>query len=700
MSSWRADWEPESKLPGNRQRARGLIAMLLEAGAYLVYERTIPLLTLLCCLTGALALWHFSQLSSKLVQSGALKATELYSESLKELRAFYGVEIVDRVKPFGIEVTHDYAAKKGAIPIPATFSIEFGNHIGTRIPGTQIRLVSHYPFPFRKDGGPRDAFERDALAHLSKAPDEAFFRFEDFKGRPSLRYAVAIPMGKGCIACHNTHAESPKKDWKVGDVRGIQEIIRPLDNVAAETRARLKDTFLLMALMGLLGLGGLALVIGKMRRDKAQLEQQVIERTATQSRLKALHEVNVSLSSTLDLRAVLDLLMEKVSGFFPDTAVQVWLVNPETKALERAACRNLNEAEWKRRKLETLPALVKEAITTKSAVFARNVQTDPRTLDPSFYRQQGIVSYLGVPLVAKGEIIGDLALLTRKEHYFEGEEISFLSTLAGQAASAIHNSLLYEQMRRQASELTRSNTELEQFAYVASHDLQEPLRMITGYTNLLAKRYAGKLDQDANEFMAFAVNGAKRMHVLINDLLSYSRVGTNAKPLMRTNCEEILDRTLASLQVATKESGASITHDELPTVLADETQIGQLFQNLVGNAIKYRGKNPPQIHVGCKRDGGYWLFSVKDNGIGIDPQYSERIFVIFQRLHTRDEYSGTGIGLAICKKIVERHGGKIWVESQLDQGTTCFFKLPVEPNGQTASIADFWDTDNATAQTL
>jgi signal transduction histidine kinase len=700
MRLWGADQERASESLGNTQRTRGFVARLLDAGAYLIYERTLPLLSVLCCVTGALALWHFSQLSSKLVQSGALKATELYSESLKELRAFYGAEIVERVKPFGIEVTHDYATKKGAIPIPATFSIEFGNHISTQIPGMQIRLVSHYPFPFRKDGGPRDDFEREALAHLSKGPGEAFFRFEDFKGRPSLRYAVAIRMGRGCVSCHNTHAESPKKDWKVGEVRGIQEVIRPLDNVVAETRAGLKDTFLLMALMGLLGLSGLALVIGKMRRAKLELEQQVIERTATQSRLQALHEINVTLSSTLDLRAVLDLLMEKVSSFFPDTAVQVWLVNPETKILERVACRNLNEAEWKGRKLETLPALVKEVITTKAAVFARNVQTDTRTLDPSFYRQEGIVSYLGVPLLVKGEVIGDLVILTRKEHFFQREEINFLSTLAGQAAGAIHNSLLYEQTRRQANELTRSNTELEQFAYVASHDLQEPLRMITGYTNLLAKRYAGKLDQDADEFMAFAVNGAKRMHVLINDLLSYSRVGTNARPLTRSNCEETLARTLASLQVAIKESGATITHDDLPIVLADETQIGQLLQNLLGNAIKYRGKNPPEIHVGCKRDGGYWLFSIKDNGIGIDPQYSERIFVIFQRLHTRDEYSGTGIGLAICKKIVDRHGGKIWVESEPGQGTTCFFTIPVEPHDTAVNLTDFWGDDTSRAQAL
>jgi signal transduction histidine kinase len=392
--------------------------------------------------------------------------------------------------------------------------------------------------------------------------------------------------------------------------------------------------------------------------------------------------------------------MEKVADFSPATAVQIWLVNPESKTFERAACRNLNESEWKRRKLETLPELVREVVACKAAVFARNVQTDARTLDPSFYRQEGIISYLGVPLLMKGEVIGDLVLLTRSEHEFQSEEINFLSTLAGQAAGAIHNSLLYEQTRRQARELTRSNAELEQFAYVASHDLQEPLRMITGYTNLLAKRYGNKLDEDAREFIGFAVNGAKRMHVLINDLLSYSRVGTAAKPLAETDCEGVFAKTLASLQVAIRESGATITKEDLPTVIADETQLGQLFQNLLSNAIKYRGEDAPRIHVGCKEQAGRWLFSVRDNGIGIDPQYAERIFIIFQRLHTRDEYSGTGIGLAICKKIVERHGGKIWVESAPGEGTTCFFTLPVESRDTNAAASDLWAAEAARAQVL
>jgi hypothetical protein len=236
--------------------------------------------------------------------------------------------------------------------------------------------------------------------------------------------------------------------------------------------------------------------------------------------------------------------------------------------------------------------------------------------------------------------------------------------------------------------LKRSNEDLQQFAYVASHDLQEPLRMITGYTSLLARRYRGKLDKDADEFISYAVDGAKRMQGLIQDLLSYSRVGTQGKAFELTDCEVVLTRTLASLQAAIEESGATVTHEPLPTVVADQTQLGQLFQNLIGNAIKYRNSRPPEVHVSCTRTASEWAFAVKDNGIGIDPRYAARIFVIFQRLHTREEYPGTGIGLAVCKKIVERHGGNIWMESRPGDGATFYFTLPVCEEIEPASETD------------
>jgi PAS domain S-box-containing protein len=229
---------------------------------------------------------------------------------------------------------------------------------------------------------------------------------------------------------------------------------------------------------------------------------------------------------------------------------------------------------------------------------------------------------------------------------------------------------------RTLEELNRSNEELAQFAYIASHDLQEPLRMVASYTELLARRYKGKLDKDADEFIAFAVDGANRMQRLIQDLLAYSRVGTKGRELLATSSEEALKEAVTNLRGAIEASGAVVTHDPLPSVLADEGQLVQLFQNLVGNAIKYQNPGVPRVHISStKGAASTWIFSVQDNGLGIESQYFERIFRMFQRLHKREEFEGTGIGLAICKKIVERHGGTISVESRPGHGSTFRFGL-------------------------
>jgi len=226
-------------------------------------------------------------------------------------------------------------------------------------------------------------------------------------------------------------------------------------------------------------------------------------------------------------------------------------------------------------------------------------------------------------------------------------------------------------------ELKRSNDELQQFAYVASHDLQEPLRMVASYTQLLAERYKGRLDSDADEFIAYAVDGSNRMQVLIQDLLAYSRAGTNGKTLHKISSDHALKEALTNLRATIQESGAVVTHDLLPIITTDGTQLAQIFQNLVGNAVKYHGAAAPRVHVSAAKNGGNeWIFSVRDNGLGIDPQYFDRIFVLFQRLHGQTEFKGTGIGLAICKKMLERLGGRIWVESEPEKGSTFRFALP------------------------
>lgn len=230
-------------------------------------------------------------------------------------------------------------------------------------------------------------------------------------------------------------------------------------------------------------------------------------------------------------------------------------------------------------------------------------------------------------------------------------------------------------------ELKRSNEELEQFAYVASHDLQEPLRMVASYTELLAERYRGKLDENADKYIGYAMDGARRMQRMIHDLLAYARVSSQAKPLQPTDASAVLDSVIATMSEAIKNSQAEMICPKLPTVMADEVQLGQVFQNLVGNALKFQSERRPRIEISARESTDWWQFCVADNGIGIEKEGSGRIFQMFQRLHTREEYDGTGIGLAISKRIVERHGGKIWFDSTPGQGTTFYFTLPRAEKG-------------------
>ncbi len=285
-------------------------------------------------------------------------------------------------------------------------------------------------------------------------------------------------------------------------------------------------------------------------------------------------------------------------------------------------------------------------------------------------------------IIVQGKRMGkvDVCYLEEKPECFEGpfqnEERTLIFIIAERLGEAIEIKKANEALRQTNEAFKMSNRELENFAYIISHDLKEPLRMITTYLQFLELRYKGKLDSDADEFIGFAVDGATRMHALIDDLLTYSRVATLGKVFEPVDSKEVFDLALENLQVAIKESNALITHDPLPTVFADDIQVGQLYQNLIGNAIKFHGDKPPRVHVSAEQKENEWLFSVRDNGIGIDSKYAENIFLAFQRLHKKSEYPGTGLGLAISKKIVERFGGRIWVESGPNRGSTFYFTIP------------------------
>ena len=288
---------------------------------------------------------------------------------------------------------------------------------------------------------------------------------------------------------------------------------------------------------------------------------------------------------------------------------------------------------------------------------------------------------LDIPVMVVSGYLGDLkAVECIKQGAADYVLKDDLSRLPEAVRRAVREKLLRDANKRGVEDLARSNRELEQFAYVASHDLQEPLRMVAAYTQLLAERYKGKLDAEADKYINYAVDGAVRMQGLVRDLLAISRVGRQATELTQIDCNALLQTALANLQAAIEESGARVVYEPLPTVAADGSQLLQVLQNLIANAIKFHGAEPPLVRIAADKKDREWLFSVSDNGIGIAPEHAELVFVIFKRLHTQSEYAGSGIGLSICKKIIERHGGRIWVTSEPGHGSTFNFTLPLQPS--------------------
>ena len=358
------------------------------------------------------------------------------------------------------------------------------------------------------------------------------------------------------------------------------------------------------------------------------------------------------------------------------------------RTMESWCISDLKAEEFQRTSRENVGAatgggLNRQVWMTASAAWIEDIEQEKTLRRREAALRAGLRSAFAFPIMVGGQFYGVMEFMSQDVRARDERVIEIANSVGKQVGQFIGRKQAElalveanEQLTRKAQELARSNAELEQFAYVASHDLQEPLRMISSYTQLTLRRYGNLLDGDAKDFMGFVVDGAARMKQLIEDLLAYSRVGTRGKEFQRTDCEAAVKRALVNLRAAIGESGATVTNDPLPTLDADESQLVQLFQNLIGNAIKFRGSHAPAIHVSAEEDGDTWILGVRDNGIGIEAQYFERIFMVFQRLHGKGEYPGTGIGLAICKKVVDRHGGRIWVESQHGHGSTFCFALP------------------------
>ncbi|NTX64983.1 PAS domain-containing protein [Myxococcus sp. CA051A] len=413
-----------------------------------------------------------------------------------------------------------------------------------------------------------------------------------------------------------------------------------------------------------------------------------LDREQGARRLEALRaEVSGALSREGTVGEILQSCAEALARHLGAQVARLWMYSRDAAMLELVGNAGPSAPppdRWARVSLHG-PSLVAEVARKREQVWVDQVELDARVLDRAWVREQGVRSFAGIPLLVRGQLVGVMGLYSRD--VLGQDAMAALATVADALAQGLERRRAEEALRLRARELAHSNEELQQFAYVASHDLQEPLRMVASYTQLLARRYQGKLDADADTFIHYAVDGVTRMQQLIQDLLAYSRVGTQGREPRPVDANQALARAKANLRVALQESGADFRAGPLPTVLADETQLAQLFQNLIGNALKFHGDAPPRVEVTAEARGAEVRFSVRDWGIGIDAQDFERIFVIFQRLHGKEAFAGTGIGLAICKKIVERLGGRIGVESRPGEGSTFWFTLPWPAAGATVSEA-------------
>ena len=419
-------------------------------------------------------------------------------------------------------------------------------------------------------------------------------------------------------------------------------------------------------------------------QEALQESESIANRLAAEN--EGMAEIGRIMSSSFDIDTVYEQFAGKLKGMLPFDMVSINMVDPKNNTFSRVYRSGLAVPGRSRVHRSSKNTVSAEVIRTRGPVVIPDAAAgDWQSRFPNLQRQvdSGIRSIMVIPLMFEGKVLGAVNLSSLTPNTYSDAEAILAERVASQIAGSIANAQLYtavaeaeKQLEQRAEELARSNSELEMFAYVASHDLQEPLRMVSSYVQLLANRYQDRLDDDANDFIHYAVDGAERMEALINDLLAYSRVGTQTEPFESTDCSAVVEEVVANLRVAIGECGAAVTRDEMPTLMADHGQLVQVFQNLIGNALKFRGDRSPEVHVGARRAKDEWEFWVADNGIGITPKHYERIFAIFQRLHSRSEYDGTGVGLAICKKIVERHGGRMWVESQVGEGSSFHLTIP------------------------
>jgi len=403
-------------------------------------------------------------------------------------------------------------------------------------------------------------------------------------------------------------------------------------------------------------------------------EEALRARMASYAALRA--EVASALAGAREIPATLQQCCEALVNHLSLSFARVWLLDATGQWLDlEASAGKYTHLDGAHGRVRVGELKIGRIAAERKPHLTNTVTKDDRVSNREWAIREGMVAFVGFPLIAGEALLGVLAGFSQVA--LPDDTMTAVGSISDAIAFGVARRRAEIELDERARELARSNADLEQFAYVASHDLQEPLRIVASYTQLLARRYKGKLDHDADEFIAFAVDGVTRMQRLIRDLLAYSRVGTRGRELGSVSLDKVLANALDNLRQALDDTGGQVTHEPLPEVTGNEGQLTQLFQNLIGNALKFHGPAPPRVHVSVRKERTEWRFAFEDNGVGIEHQYFDRIFIIFQRLHSIEKYPGTGIGLALCKKIVEKHGGRIWVESEPGRGTTFIFTLPL-----------------------
>ncbi len=603
--------------PLHASAARGLAHRLL-------FDHSVLLLTGVIAASLGAAIWYSQSLQRRLVATLAEQGTRLQVESLEELRTLYTSAVVEKVRKHGIEVTHDYQGRDTAIPLPATLTIELGERIGQRGSGLGVRLYSDYPFPWRKDGGPRDAFEREALAALRRDPTRPFLRYEEIQGEQVLRYAAADLMRPACIACHNSHPASPRTNWQVGDVRGVLEVVRPISSFAASAQASQRAALGLVAGIGVLGLAGVGLVFGKQRRDARELLEVA-------ARLSAMDEAS------------------PLGTFVTDSHGRVLHVNQE----------------WRR-------------ITGHSAESAKPVLWSeglhPEDRERALGKWREFVEHAGLFAVECRFVRGDGSLL-------------WVSCKAAPMRSG-RKLLGYVGTLDDISERKKVERMKNEFVSTVSHELRTPLTSIMGSLGLVAGGAGGGLPSKTRALVEIARNNSERLVRLINDILDLEKIeaGQMRLELESRELAPLVEQAVAANRSYAEQFGVSFAVDlQCPGARArvDADRLTQVMTNLMANAAKFSPRGGT-VELRLVRSHGSLRFSVTDRGAGIPESFRDKVFSKFSQADSSDarRKGGTGLGLSISKAMIEAMGGTIGFETREGAGTTFHFDLPewVEPS--------------------